>query len=202
MQLFMSWLSSCGNYISSQIPGWLIPPRTNIDSATIFVHHIFTSSKIAWRNLYMMMCVDVAGLTVIYCDGMRSPWNVSACVIYIWIRSRNYGCLVAWFCYQLIAKQVRKQSQFRDLTHISYPCSTWVEFVNIFPKHFRNSHILTVAMMYPKLKKYNQGTIISMLWLYHRHSDTKFVCLPPYCYHVGYISDNQENQQKLYTASN
>ena len=25
-------------------------------------------------------------------------------MIYIWVRSRNCGCLVTWFCYQLIAK--------------------------------------------------------------------------------------------------
>ena len=26
----------------------------------------------------------------------------------IWVRSRNYGCLVTWFCYQLIAKPGNK----------------------------------------------------------------------------------------------
>ena len=28
--------------------------------------------------------------------------------IYIWVRSRNCGCLVTWFCYQLIAKPGNK----------------------------------------------------------------------------------------------
>ena len=28
--------------------------------------------------------------------------------IYIWVRSRNWGCLVTWFCYQLIAKPGNK----------------------------------------------------------------------------------------------
>ena len=27
---------------------------------------------------------------------------------HIWVRSRNYGCLVTWFCYQLIAKPGNK----------------------------------------------------------------------------------------------
>ena len=34
--------------------------------------------------------------------------NIFSCAIHgpisIWVRSRNCGCLVAWFCYQLIAK--------------------------------------------------------------------------------------------------
>ena len=28
--------------------------------------------------------------------------------LYIWMRSRNWGCLVPWFCYQLIAKPGNK----------------------------------------------------------------------------------------------
>ena len=29
-------------------------------------------------------------------------------VMHIWVRSRNWGCLVTWFCYQLIAKPGNK----------------------------------------------------------------------------------------------
>ena len=36
----------------------------------------------------------------------------------IWVRSLNCGCLVTWFCYQLIANWITRQPQFRDLTHI------------------------------------------------------------------------------------
>ena len=36
--------------------------------------------------------------------------------IYLWVRSRNCGCLVTWFCYQLIAKPGNKTAIFRDLT--------------------------------------------------------------------------------------
>ena len=42
-------------------------------------------------------------------------------IMYIWVRSRNCGCLVTWFCYQLIAKPGNKtatEAQFHDLTHI------------------------------------------------------------------------------------
>ena len=37
--------------------------------------------------------------------------------IYIWVRSRNCGCLVTWFCYQLIANQVTRQPHIHDPTH-------------------------------------------------------------------------------------
>ena len=29
-------------------------------------------------------------------------------IIFMWVRSRNCGCLVTWFCYQLIAKPGNK----------------------------------------------------------------------------------------------
>ena len=38
-----------------------------------------------------------------------------------WFRSRNYGCLVTWFCYPLTAKPGKRQLQFNDLTHINCP---------------------------------------------------------------------------------
>ena len=44
--------------------------------------------------------------------------------ISIWVRSRNCGCLVTWFCYQLIAKPGNtRQPLFRDLTHM-----LWYQF--------------------------------------------------------------------------
>ena len=41
---------------------------------------------------------------------IASQWFSSCWVmyIYIWVRSRNCGCLVTWFCYQLIAKPGNK----------------------------------------------------------------------------------------------
>ena len=36
-----------------------------------------------------------------------AQWNIYI-YIYIWLRSRNCGCLVTWFCYQLIAKPGNK----------------------------------------------------------------------------------------------
>ena len=43
--------------------------------------------------------------------GQQAPLeNLTICIIWdlIWVRSRNCGCLVTWFCYQLIAKPGNK----------------------------------------------------------------------------------------------
>ena len=37
-------------------------------------------------------------------NGMSPSWRQAI----IWVRSRNCGCLVTWFCYQLIAKPGNK----------------------------------------------------------------------------------------------
>ena len=39
----------------------------------------------------------------------------------IWVRSWNCGCLVTWFCYQLIAKPGNKTAAVSCLTHINLP---------------------------------------------------------------------------------
>ena len=36
----------------------------------------------------------------------------------IWVRTRNCGCLVTWFCYRQIAKPGNKTATVRDLTHL------------------------------------------------------------------------------------
>ena len=45
--------------------------------------------------------------------GVKCLWNIAQNVLmkasyFIWVRSRNCGCLVTWFCYQLIAKLGKK----------------------------------------------------------------------------------------------
>ena len=49
----------------------------------------------------------------LYCDSIskRDTIGISRKVVkckYIWVRSRNCGCRVTWFCYQLIAKPGNK----------------------------------------------------------------------------------------------
>ena len=67
--------------------------------------------------------------------GQTCNWH-----IYIWVRSRNCGCLVTWFCYQLIAKQVTRQPQFRDLTHI--------QFHPIFDSNISGVHCIKLQKMF------------------------------------------------------
>ena len=45
----------------------------------------------------------------------------------IWVGARRFGCLVTWFCYQLIAKPGNKtQPNFHDLAHMHmYICIFW-----------------------------------------------------------------------------
>ena len=54
----------------------------------------------------------------------RFTRNVYAISDRIWVRSRNWGCLVTWFCYQLIAKPGNKTAAVSwpdpyDVTNIS-----------------------------------------------------------------------------------
>ena len=54
------------------------------------------------------------------------------CGWYIWVGSRNCGCLVTWFCYQLIAKPGNKTAT------VSWPypyCNINYSVVHIFQNH-------------------------------------------------------------------
>ena len=51
--------------------------------------------------------------------------------IFKWVRSRNYGCLVTWFCYQLIAKPGNKTAA------VSWPepnAFTWIKIYKFWLK--------------------------------------------------------------------
>ena len=55
-----------------------------------------------WIDHHSYCFVIRAGLNAVY----LTAFNMSHIVI--WVRSRNCGCLVTWFCYQLIAKPGNK----------------------------------------------------------------------------------------------
>ena len=55
----------------------------------------------------------------------------------IWVRSRNCGCLVTWFCYQLIAKPGNKTAT------VSWPDPYFVGHT-VFCKLLRPLHLFTV----------------------------------------------------------
>ena len=82
----------------------------------------------------------------------------------IWVRSCYCGCLVTWFCYQLIAKPGNKTATvlpFRDLTHMVWGpidnvlwlskvawcwLGTYLFFVNRIWFHNFNSSLVTLLL--------------------------------------------------------
>ena len=50
----------------------------------------------------------IMALVVLNQNFMSKLNHYHGCVICTWVRSRNCGCLVTWFCYQLIAKPGNK----------------------------------------------------------------------------------------------
>ena len=61
-------------------------------------------------------------------------------IIYIWVRSRNCGCLVAWFCYRLIAKPGNKTAA------VSWPGS-YVCVYNIYILYIYYIYIYHMGMI-------------------------------------------------------
>ena len=88
-------------------------------------HHslVQNSAMHVWKRL-MVNCMSViktANATInewIYNSCYLNWFKHRSCMFSIWVRSRNCGCLVTWFCYQLIAKPGIRQTRFRDLTHM------------------------------------------------------------------------------------
>ena len=55
--------------------------------------------------MYISCVLNVINVASRECHG---PWHSRDVTFMIWVRSRNCGCLVTWFCYQLIAKPGNK----------------------------------------------------------------------------------------------
>ena len=60
---------------------------------------------------------------------VKSLWDTVYLIKFIWVRSRNCGCLVTWFCYQLIAKPGNKTAA------VPWPDPYAVCFVLVFCAH-------------------------------------------------------------------
>ena len=77
-------------------------------------------------------------------------WPIYNNIELIWVRSRRCGCLVTWFCYQLI---VTRQPQFRDLTCIEsfnkVSCVCVYACVHIQMKRLLHGQILYHSMSAP-----------------------------------------------------
>ena len=63
------------------------------------------SSLLFWRSIDHDLQVQIFNLKV---PNSHTNYTTSPDSHTIWVRSRNCGCLVTWFCYQLIAKPGNK----------------------------------------------------------------------------------------------
>ena len=72
-----------------------------------------------WPNPMMAHMIDAGIILCMHLANERRRYIVMSSLIgwahaqndscvYIWVRSRNCGCIVTWFCYQLIAKPGNK----------------------------------------------------------------------------------------------
>ena len=61
-----------------------------------------------YRTLYSPNCNSCTSYSKRYARSIFTVFNQYARSSYIWVRSWNCGCLVTWFCYQLIAKPGNK----------------------------------------------------------------------------------------------
>ena len=66
--------------------------------------------KSAWWFLvaWCLFGIKASAITMMTWVYLRMYWNHNIPTDNIWVRSRNCGCLVTWFCYQLIAKPGNK----------------------------------------------------------------------------------------------
>ena len=64
--------------------------------------------------MFMYICIYTYTLYIYIRGGRRNRWTQNFYQLSVpwgmctWVRSRNCGCLVTWFCYQLIAKPGNK----------------------------------------------------------------------------------------------
>ena len=75
---------------------WAISPENISISAPDrlrFIWHLPIAHMVEYRSIHLSQYIYVKSI---------GQW-VFLC-LFTWVRSRNCGCLVTWFCYQLIAK--------------------------------------------------------------------------------------------------
>ena len=100
-------------------------------------------------------------------------------LVYIWIRSRNCGCLVTWFCYQLIAKLGNKKATVQCLIHIQKQICWYGDCILIsrcyhlcaesfwgnMEIHFYFQSLVNTAMCCCNTVQYNMIFHTSLQWL-------------------------------------
>ena len=115
---------------------------------------------------------------------LKSKQFTGAWILIIWVRSRNCGCLVTWFCYHLIAKPGNKTAA------VSWPdpYDAWI-LITWHPRHGRHKskvlehniiqhrNLCTVETLYSTIyySKYfielnfDKSTYYVALWTHKRH---------------------------------
>ena len=66
------------------------------DIGVLHISHVVSGMQ--FIEIYFFVTIKLMYIYICVCVSL----------MYIWVRSRNSGCLVTWFCYQLIAKPVNK----------------------------------------------------------------------------------------------
>ena len=82
-------------------------------------------------------------------------YHFHTCSILIWVRTRNCGCLVTWFCYRLIAKPGNKTAA------VSWP-DPYIFAILYWCKICRNICILNKPLSEPILFM----LIWTLMWIY------------------------------------
>ena len=102
-----------------------------------------TTSMVAW---YIFKTEQMAGQPLLVMN-------------YIWVRSRNCGCLVTWFCYQMIAKPGNKTAHYHDVIMTTVA-----------------SQITSLAVVYSTVysdadqRKHQSSASLAFVWGIHRGS--------------------------------
>ena len=79
---------------------WEPGPHFNVNQSRCRISAMKTRQLWEWLIFIMGIFIIVR----VHLDIERAQCNHIYICMVIWVRSRNCGCLVSWFCYQLIAK--------------------------------------------------------------------------------------------------
>ena len=102
---------------------------SNITSCGEDVADFFVSSLGYFIEHLDDLCVP--GNVSLWCTQIYLNYDITSIRI-IWVRSRNCGCLVTWFCYQLIAKPGNKTAAV-PWSHLYDDGIKWKHFPRYWP---------------------------------------------------------------------
>ena len=103
-------------------------------------HPSYGSLRDAVKSMCMYFTKDMDEMKMELFDNDTCPLEHISHLAYvnIWVRSRNCGCLVTWFCYQLIAKPGNKRAT------VSWPN----QYIVRMPSSQRAHDIMIMSLQY------------------------------------------------------